>query len=176
MRYVHRRLVLIVVLTLTASCDEGPTTVVDRRVEGTWSMAQGAMAKGPLPVVVEGDPFESQRPLDERIVALMTEAVTWTATPRFAADASASGGLRVVITFDPAVSMGGSAQCAGEAGRGERSRDGAVRVLATFCDGRTMLVSVSGRAADAKAPDDAEFDALIRQITLDLFTPEQPGR
>lgn len=170
---------VLLAVAVAAGCDEAPTTIVDRRVEGPWSLAQGAMVRAPLPVVVQGDPFTTaDSRLEEHVVEVMTETVTWTATPGFTADpaAAASRALRVVITFNGRESLNGDDQCSGRSRGGGPLADDRVRVDATFCNGATTLVRVSGHAGDAERPDGERFRELIRQVTLDMFTPEQTGR
>lgn len=169
-------------------CDEGPQTLVDRRVDGVWSRAQGAMIDGPLPIIVQGQPFErgpaADAALGDRIVAIMTEAVTWTATPRFtsgpavtaAATATGNAAYGVVMTFNGRDSLSGGDQCEGRSRGGGPLDDGRLRLKATFCAGATTLVTVSGRVAGADGPDSERFAAFIRQVTLDMLTPDQSGR
>lgn len=167
---------LIAMFVALAACEDHPATVAHHHVEGAWSLAQGVMKDGPLLVVVEGDPFAAPAAqLESRIVQIMMEAVTWTATPRFTTDSAlaSSNTLRIVITFNPLQGTGAHEQCTGQSRGDGPLPDGRIRIMGTFCDAASLLVTVSGRAGDAADLQNAQITALIRQMTLDLLSPQQ---
>lgn len=174
----HRSIafLLIAVSVALAACDDRPTTVAHHYVEGAWSLAQGVMKDGPLLVVVEGNPFKAPAAqLETQIVQIMTETVTWTAMPRLTADSAlaTSDTLRIVITLNPLRGTGAHEQCTGQSHGGDPLPDGRVQIVGTFCDAATLLVTVSGRAGSAADLHDPQFAALVRQMTLDMLSPQQ---
>jgi hypothetical protein len=174
----HRSIppLLITMSVALAACDDRPTTVAHHYVEGAWSLAQGVMKDGPLLIVVEGNPFEAPATqLESRIVQIMTDAVTWTATPRFTTDRAltTSDTLRIVITLNPLKGTGAPEQCMGQSRGGGPLPEGRLRIIGTFCDAATLLVTVSGRAGDAVDLDNAQLTALVQQMTLDMLSPQQ---
>ena len=167
---------LIPMSVALAACEERPTTVAHHYVEGSWSLAQGVMKDGPLLIVVEGNPFAAPAPqLEARIVQVMTDSVTWTATPRFTTDPAftSSNTLRIVITLNPLQGTSTHEQCTGQSHGGGPSPDGRIRILGTFCDAASLLVTVSGRVGDAADLHNERVTALIRQMTLDMLSPRQ---
>ncbi|TVR78396.1 MAG: hypothetical protein EA405_14330 [Rhodospirillales bacterium] len=169
-----RAAVPFIILTLTA-CEEGPRTVADRRVDDPWAFAQPIMAEGPLLVQVEGDPFDAGDPVvASHVVAAMTEAVTWTDTARFTADAdrAANRDIRIVVTLNGASGLSGREQCLGRSSGGGPRPDGRIDVSASFCDGPTQLGTVHGQA-HAERVDGRAFVALMRQITIDMLSPHR---
>jgi hypothetical protein len=180
---VHRRPIASLRITLPvalamalAACDEAPQTVSRHVVDGAWDLAQGAMQQAPLLVIVEGNPFQtSAEHLETSVIEIMTGAVTWTATPRFTTEPAeaVSQSLRIVMTFNPPDGTGAHEQCTGQSSGGGPLPEERVRVLGTFCDAATILVTVSGRLADAAELDDPRVAALVRQVTLDMLSPQR---
>lgn len=176
-------LLIAVAIPLTG-CEEAPQTVSRHHVDGAWSLAQGAMRDAPLLVVVEGRPFPVlAAEIEESVVEIMTEAVTWTETPRFTSDPAEaiSQSLRIVITFNgpeetgtPRQRTSAHEQCSGQSRGGDPLPERRVRIIGTFCDAATVLVTVSGRVGDVDDRHDPQFRALVRQMTLDMLTPQQP--
>jgi hypothetical protein len=159
-----------------AACEEAPQTVSHHPVEGAWSLAQGVMKDAPLLVVVEGNPFQvSAEQLEASVLETMTNAVTWTETPRFTTDPaeSVSQSLRIVMTFNPFEGTGAHEQCTGQSTGGGPLPEGRVRIIGTFCDAATILVTVSGHVGNADALNDPQVAALVRQVTLDMLSPRQ---
>ena len=177
---VPRRAIVSLLIALPVAltaCEEAPQTVSRHPVEGAWSLAQGVMKDAPLLVVVEGNPFQAPaEQLEASVVEIMTGAVTWTETPRFTTDPTdaVSQSLRIVMTFNPLEGTGAHEQCTGQStGAGFLPED-RVRIIGTFCDAATILVTVSGRVGDAAELHDPHFTALVRQVTLDMLSPRQP--
>lgn len=159
------------VLVLLAACEDAPRTDVTYRLDDVWSFARGAMNSGPLPVVIRGNPYDDDAAaLDETVIDAMTQAVTWSADPRFMADANAGAdsSLRVVFTLNGG-GLGGRDQCLGKSAGGGPLADGQVRITATFCDGEEVMANVRGHMARTDGVDDPRFSRLIRQVTRDMF-------
>lgn len=152
-----------------ASCDEAPVTTVTLRLDDAWRFVQPAM---PMLVEVRGRPYPAdQTAVQGLVVAAMTRTVTWHAQPRFTADPSvaAPSDMRIVVTFNPRGGAGGTGNCAGTVEGNPEDGSGTVRVLATFCAGARVLANVEGRVSKVGDQGDGKAEALIRQITLDMF-------
>lgn len=150
------------------SCDDMPITTVTFRIDDPWTFALPAM---PLLIEVRGRPGTGDEEAEkEMVVAAMTQAISWHANPRLTAEPALAGdpSTRVVMTFNPASSGSAEANCEGRLEGGEAEADGALRVLATFCAGTRPLANVEGRLRRTGAGTEG-VQALIRQITLDLF-------
>lgn len=165
-------MVLGLCLGFLAACDDAPRSVVTFRLDDVWTFAQGAMVAGPLPVDIRGRPHgDDDLARNDAVIGAMTQAITWTANPRFTADGSASlrSAIRVVVTFNGTGGVGGGEQCRGVSTGGGPLPDGEIRIAATFCDGEDMLANVRGRVARTGGTDDPRFSRLIRQVTRDMF-------
>jgi hypothetical protein len=170
---------LIALSIATAGCEEHPRTVSHHYVDGAWSLAQGAMRNAPLLIVIEGQPFVgTSASTESRIAAIMKEAITWTETAAFTTEPAqaVSQTLRIVITFNPLERTDAHAQCTRQSRGGEPLPEGRVRIIATFCDAATVLVTVSGRVGPVADLDDPRFAALVRQVTLDMLSPGETRR
>lgn len=146
-------------------------TTVTLRLDDAWHFAQPAM---PMLVEVRGRPYGAEPAAIERmVVAAMTRAVTWHAQPRLTAEPAlaAPSDMRLVITFNPPQGAGGAGNCAGTVAGGPPDQSGVARVLATFCAGDRPLANVAGRIAGVDGERSGRAQALIRQVTLDLFRP-----
>lgn len=179
---VNRRTIpfslLIAMPVALAGCEEAPQTVSHHHLEGAWSLAQGAMKDAPLLVVVKGNPFPiPPGQLEASVVKIMTDAVTWTETPRFTTDPTeaVSQSLRIVMTFNAPEGTGPHEQCTEQSTGGGPLPEGHIRIIGTFCDAATILVTVSGRAGDAAELQDPNTAGLVRQVTLDMLSPRQRG-
>jgi len=157
-----------------AACEDAPRTDVTYKLDDVWSFARGAMNSGPLPVVIRGNPYDDATVLNTAVVDAMTQAITWSADPRFTADAGSGSGssFRVVFTLNGGA-LGGRDQCQGKSGGGGPLPEGQVRVTATFCDGEDVLSNVRGKIARTDGVDDPRFSRLVRQVTRDMFVESQ---
>jgi len=162
-------------LIVLAACEDAPQSNVTFRLDDVWSFARGAMNSGPLPVDLHGLPYGDEAALHEAVIGAMTKAITWSADPRFTADAAPGSALRVVVTLNGGGGLGGRDQCAGESKGGGPLPNGRVRLVATFCDGEDVLANVHGNVARTDGVDDPRFSPLIRQVTRDMFAePSTP--
>lgn len=163
----------LLLVFLAAACEDAPVTSVVFARDDAWSFAQGAMRDGPLPVVVAGRPDDApETMLAERVVATMTRAMSWTATPhlRAAPAAEVARAVRIVVVFG-----GGGGGCGERPGGGGPLADGKVALTMSLCAGEEALAVVSGRLGRSHGIEDPRFAALIRQTTVDLFSnPRHP--
>lgn len=163
----------LLLIFLAAACDDVPVTSVVFARDDVRSFAQGAMRDGPLPVVIAGRPDGvPEAMLTERVVAAMTQAMSWTATPRLRAAPAAevARAIRIVVAFG-----GGGGGCGGQPGGGGPLADGKVALTMTLCAGEEALAVVSGRLGRSDGSEGPRFAALIRQATVDLFSnPRHP--
>ncbi len=166
------RTTLVSVLGLLAACEEAPQSSVTFRLDDVWSFARGAMNSGPLRVDIRGLPHgDNAAALHDAVIDSMTQAITWSADPRFTADTASAAGssFRVVVTLNGGGGLGGRAQCLEKSEGGGPLPDGQVLVVATFCDGEDVLANVHGRVARTDGVDDPRFTRLIRQVTRNMF-------
>lgn len=159
-----------------AGCS-GPTSSPGYRNPNARGFAQDAMARGPLPVVVQGAPYaQAEAKTTQVVLDNMRRAMSWTATPQLIADPSleATTPLYVVMTFNSGA-IGGNVQCTIPPAGGGPQPGGAVQVAASFCGSGDLISSTSGWIDGSAGPDDPAFGRLITQVTSDLFpTSWQP--
>lgn len=154
---------------LVTTCNGAPTTTVTLRLDDAWRFVQPAM---PVLVEVRGRPYPADPDaVEEMVTGAMTRAVTWHAQPRFTTKpaSAAPSDMRIVVTFNPPRGAGGAGNCAGTIAGGAEDGSETVRVLATFCSGGRVLANVEGRVGKVGGEADGRVQALIRQITLDMF-------
>jgi hypothetical protein len=136
-----------------------------------------AASKGYLLTEVRGNPFTVPQPaFAEAVTRAMyghhhgpdVPFVT-TAPPQ------SSSPYRVVLVFDPAAVVDAHELCLGAASPVEPPRPGAVRLVAAFCEPDGALTWVHASGPPASGPDDPAFQALIAQVTNELFPPTSPN-
>jgi hypothetical protein len=163
-------LCLLVAVAALAACG-GPRTSPTYRNPDSRAFAQDAMARGPMPVLVQGVPFQQAETRTQQVVLEnMRRAMSWTATPRLIADPELkpTAPLYMVMTFNGGA-IDGNVQCTlPNAGGGPQER-GAVQVAASFCGSGGLISNTSGRIDTSTGPDDPAFAQLVEQVTSDLF-------
>lgn len=166
------RIALGLLMGVLAACEDAPQSSVTFRLEDVWSFARGAMNREPLLVDIRGRPHgEDDAALHAAVIGAMTQAITWSADPRFTADLSATApsSFRVVVALNGVAGLGGRAQCRGMSEGGGPLPNGRVQIVATFCDGEDVLANVRGHIARTDGVEDPRFSRLIRQVTRDMF-------
>jgi hypothetical protein len=151
--------------------DESPRTTATRNVENPWIFVQSAM---PLLVLVRGLPFPaSEVAVEDAVIDLAREAITWTATPRFTLVPAEAGSvvLRLVYVFNAEPSAD---PCAEEVSGGTWQQGGRIALIAALCDKSVMLARVDGLLKRQEGLDDPKFGKLITQATRELLAPP-PG-
>jgi hypothetical protein len=154
------------------SCDDLPTTTTLRPIEDPWALAQGA---GTLPLIVRGRPaFASDDAVDDAVFRIVTQAITWTATPPVtrAAAGDVLARYRLVYVFNG----GGGDACAAAPTGGEPLPQGRVTLVAAFCDGGQTLVRVDGRVGRSEGFDDRRLRRLVAQATREMLAPPAAPR
>ena len=162
---------VILGLAASAGCADGPTTSASYRSPNSRTFAENAMSTGPMLVRMQGRPYAApQAQIDQAVLGAMTQAMSWTATPRLTTDPAAARipSMAVVMTFNGG-GVDGDAQCRGESQGGEPGPQGAVRVTASFCGSGSLLSHTSGYIDTSSGVDDPLFAELIRQVAYDLF-------
>jgi hypothetical protein len=163
-------LCLVVAVTALTACGGARTSPTYRNPESR-AFAQDAMARGPMPVLVQGTPFPQEQVRTQQVVLdNMRRAMSWTATPRLIADPELkpTAPLYVVMTFN-AGAADGNIQCTLPRGGGGPQERGAVQVAASLCGSGSMISNTSGSIDASTGPDDPAFAQLITQVTSDLF-------
>lgn len=119
---------LCVMATITLGGCSGPSTTTSPTLQNPQAieLAQQAMARGPMLVVVEGTPYAMpNQDFAARVLDDAQLAMAWTASPRLTSDpaAATSPSRRVVMTFNGDV-PDASAQCHGNTQGGGPGKDG----------------------------------------------------
>jgi hypothetical protein len=162
-------------LAASAGCADVPATSATYRSPDSRTFAENAMSTGPMLVRMQGRPYAApQAQIDQAVLGAMSQAMSWTATPRLTTDPAAARipSMAVVMTFNGGVD--GDAQCRGESQGGEPAPQGAVRVTASFCGSGSLLSNTSGHIDTSSGVDDPLFAELIRQVAYDLFPRSEP--
>lgn len=156
---------------LTSGCGDGPATVAGTwRSPAAWSSMIYATSAGPMLVEVHGDPFgQSAAAFRAAIATAMTNqligrATAFTSDPQQAPQPR----YRVVLAFNPPADADAHHLCEGRIATAATPQE-RLTVLGAFCDGSTLLASVSGWVAKVDGSDDRRFRQLIGQLTRDLF-------
>ena len=167
-------------VVMLAGCS-GPRTSATYQSPESQAFAQNAMARGPLLVTIQGQPYAAAEQASEHAtLAAMQSAITWTATPRLTTDPAQASvpSMQVVMTFNVGA-IDANVQCRGGSQGGGPQPDGAVQVSASFCGSGDLISNTSGRIVRSSGAEDPQFASLIRQVTYDLFPSSglqpQPG-
>ena len=161
---------IIATAFVIASCG-GPASSPGYRNPNARSFAQDAMARGPLPVVVQGAPYaQADARTTQVVLDNMRRAMSWTANPQLIADPALrpTTPLYVVMTFNSGA-MDANVQCTIPPGGGGPQEQGAVQVAASFCGSGSVISNTSGWINQSAGPEDPAFSRLITQVTSDLF-------
>ena len=170
-----QRFCTIIAIGLVLTGCAGATTSPGYRNPDSRGFAQDAMARGPLPVVIQGTPFaQAETRTTQVVLDNMRRALTWTATPQLIADPALrpTAPFYVVMTFNSGA-PDANVQCTISPGGGGPQEQGAVRLAASFCGSRELISNTYGRIAGVDGAADPAFARLIGQVTTDLFPP--PG-
>ncbi len=158
-------------LGAAAGCADGPTTSATYRSPDSRAFAENAMSTGPMLVRIQGRPYAvPEEQIDQAVLSAMTQAMSWTATPRLTTDSAAAriSSMVVVMTFNGGI-VDPDAQCAGGSEGGEPHPQGAVQVAASFCGSGSLISNTTGRIDASSGVNDPLFADLIRQVAYDLF-------
>ncbi|MEX0759411.1 MAG: hypothetical protein WD100_07520 [Tistlia sp.] len=164
-------LALILGLAACNLASTRPAYVYDAYHLGVLS---GPAAQGGMAAFLVGEPFPGEEPALRRAVEYALTEQRF--GPVFPVTTEPSPALRdspykVVLVFDPAGGWDGYAACKhGELPRSVGRRGESLEVLALFCEGHRLMTSTQGRVV-AASPADPRFQALMKQIALDLFPP-----
>lgn len=173
------RLCALVAAVAIAGCG-GPMSSPGYRNPNSRGFAQDVMARGPLPVVVQGTPYaQGEARTTPVVLDNMRRAMFWTARPQLIADPALqpTAPFYVVMTFN-AGAMDPNVQCTIPPAGGGPQPGGAVQVAASFCGSGSLISSTSGWIDGSTGLDDPAFGRLVTQVTTDLFPTTwqpQPG-
>ncbi len=161
--------------TLVGGCGDGPSTVPGgTRSPAAWSSFIYATSPGPLLLEVRGASLDTASPA--RLARAIAEALAagiparpFTLTTNAAA--AAKPNFRIVVVVGAAPNLDERAICAGRATMETARIEAAGRIdlIATFCDGESLLSSVRGWVAKIDGVDDRRFRLLINQIARELM-------
>lgn len=169
------RLSLLALALIAGGCGGPEVTSVIASTQAR-DVVEAALARGPMHVVIQGDPFAvSPSLLAERVLTTMRETVAWYASAGFTNDpnVAATPSLFIVWTFNGAL-VGAGQQCSLITAGGGPLPRGRIAAMASLCVGGGTIAVVEGELARATGPNDPGFTALIRQMTQQLLT-NQPN-
>ena len=130
----------------------------------------------PLLVLVHGLPYPAPEvAVEDAVVDLAREAVTWNSAPRFTPVPAQAGSavLRAVYVFNGQPSAD---PCADDVIGGTWQQGGRITLIAALCDGSVMLARVDGLLKRQGGLDDPRFAKLIAQATRELLAPPPAPR
>lgn len=160
--------------TLLGACEDAPQSTVLFASGQANTFLDYAASRGPLLVETLGQPFaheDATQPTGDLVQAAITRRrVQTTADPAQAADSA----FRLRMAFNGAGGKDPNRLCAAPAQHNKLTGpppEGADRleILAVFCNGQTLEAAVSGSVAYPASPQDAQFAALIKQVTRQIF-------
>ena len=174
-----RRSILGVALAALTACSSDPTVVSPTNFYAAYTptVLNYAATRGGMLTEITGNPFDvPQEDLDRAITEAMRGAhfgptIDFITVP----PEDYKVPYRVVMVFDAAQGHTEAKLCRSEHGITPQTGD-RVRVHAALCAKESPLTAVSGSIAEADGPDDPRFRRLIRQITTNLFPPDNPDR
>lgn len=157
------------------ACEEAPSTMAVHAVDNPWNFAWSVLRSGPMLVEIRGDPFGVDPERFRNVtLAAMNGSIQRNASWAVTTDPESAGSqeIRIVVTFNGSSNVNGIDQCLGRSRGGGPIHRGFIWVVATLCDGRSVLANVTGEIAKTSGIDDPNFDALVSQVMLDMFEVE----
>ena len=174
-RVLARILWAVTVAGFVAACSV-PTTYRWEWQEWDPSKLGYAAGKGAILTDIRGNPFNQPK---EQVDAAITEAMFGA---HFGPDVpfvteepqDYNSPYRVLIVFDPDVSLTPEKLCAEDPKPGERS-EGVIKVVAAFCAQDIHETSVWGSVGQTSGPESEEFQSLVKIMTNQLFPRQNPN-
>ncbi|UCH73535.1 MAG: hypothetical protein JSU82_14500 [Rhodospirillales bacterium] len=127
-------------------------------------------------MVIVGNPFGGDAAAFETLVTDAMRGRHWGQATGFTTTpgADAQTRFRVVMLFDPPVSLNGTRLCreAPSALSSEPGGEGII-LFAAFCRGKRLRTQIKGWIAGASGPGDSAFRDLVGQVTNGLFPPDR---
>ena len=137
-----------------------------------------AAAKGGMPTAVVGHPFGVEKASFDRAV---TDAM-YRKNPGIAVEFSTEIAdpqrwlYRVVMYFDPPVSISGNTACNPEASlRSVPQKGTRLVLLAAMCRGNKSLTEIRGTTTLGSSADDPNFRSMITQVMFNMFPTRNPN-
>ena len=164
---------------LLAACSTLSNNNVHRVVRGDWATYGPtklvyALSKGPVPVVVQGDPFNEGNAFPESVAALMQGKPAWAPRGTYVA-ASDSGDSAYYLTFvfDPPPGYNGHDACSGQSPQPDTQSVNGV-VVAAFCSSARLESEVRAQSANISDSNSAEFGRFLKLVMNELL-PSRAG-
>ena len=161
-------------LLLLAACSAMNGNNIHRVVRGDWATYGPTklvyeLSKGPVPVVVQGDPFSEGNAFPDRVAALMQGKPAWAPRGTYVAASDAEGSAYyLTFVFDPPPGYNGHDACAGHYPRPDaRSSNGIV--VAAFCSSARLESEVRAQSANISDSGGAEFGRFLGMVMSELL-------
>ncbi len=169
------RCVAVAALAVLVSACGLPTTYKWDREQWSRSKLGYAASQGAMLTEIRGNPFGTAKAeLDSAVTSAMYGS-HFGPSVRFVTEVPQgnTSPYRVVILFNPAETMNARELCTGDPAPGAPT-PGRVKIAAAVCAQDIHETSVWGSVADVSGLGDPAFEALIRQMTTQLFPNQDP--
>jgi hypothetical protein len=171
MKRIHAACGLAAMLAV-AACDEGPTTTVSYKEDAVHSAFLSVVARGPMPVIVHGDPFSEGDAVDQRVLDAMKEVQFGRVVDYALAEPDFPGKRRVILVLNGSGATDGDI-CEGEQPATSPAGSGEITIRMVFCNGDEREADVRGRSPNFAGSGHEFFGMLIRSATRSLFGPDE---
>lgn len=175
---LRRLLVGIAALASSAltACQEAPVSTVLFSSGQATTYLDYVASRGSLLVEPLNNPFTvGETWFAETLAGIVRGSVTYRGiTTTSDARRAAETNFRLRFVFDPPESYDPRQMCRGQAPTEHKTGD-RLTVMATFCNGEEVEAAVRGTVLYPEQPSDKRFNALISQVTRQIFTPPGPG-
>ncbi len=160
---------------LAAACSVPTTYKVDQQ---NWdpSKLSYAAGQGALLTEVRGNPFNTPKAQVDKAITDTMYAAHFGPTVPFVTEKPQDykSPYRVVILFNPDTTLDSDKLCNEDPQPGAKAQ-GEIRIAAALCAQDVHETSVWGSVGQTSGPESAEFQALIRSMTAQLFPRENPN-
>lgn len=164
---------------LLAACSALSGNNVHRVVRGDWSTYGPtklvyALSKGPVPVVVQGDPFNEGNAFPQRVAKLIQGKPAW--APRgiyLAASDPGDSAYYLTFVFDPPPGYNGHDACSGQSLQPDTQSDNGL-VVAAFCSSARLESEVRAQSTNISDSNSAEFGRFLSLVVNELL-PSRAG-
>ena len=172
---MHARLLFLIPYIALAACG---SEIVQAHMyrSGVIESFRYAARDGDVHVVILNNPFAADRATVEGSITGAMTGHNAAQVQRFVPvpEGAAPPPSRIVMLFNPPVSMTGIDLCEGSRADGARTAGDRLRLLASFCLGNQAQSQAIASTPALASPADLRFKALIQQTMLNLIPIQEP--